>query len=243
MAIEKNDVDISKLFDWGRVFEVTTGKSKKRNALIYMKLLGDADINKARVYALRKSAELRRNLSTEGTDENLVLIRGIDEMEESDLLNYIGFFSLREIRNRGFREVRITRPVEPKSNASLAKMEKYQKEVDEYPGKVQKALEEFMQKEVELLKKSLEGKPKEELYKKYKSDLITELCEQEAVRAYNDMTTYLGCYKDDTYTEKFFESFEKFDNLPSDFKQQVRAAYLSLEIPQDELKKLREATL
>lgn len=241
MVVEKNDVDISRLFQWGRVFEVVTGKDKVE-ALVYMRILGDADSNKARVYALRKSAELRRNLNTDGTDENMVLIRSIDEMEEQDLINYIGLFSLREIRNNGFKEVRIPRPVQPKSNASLAKMEKYQQEVDEYPGKLQKALEKYMKKELDALKKSLEGKSKEELYKEYKSSLINDLCEHEALRAYNDMAVYLGCYTDDTYSTRFFESFDKFDNLDTDLKNKFKAAYQSLEIPQDELKKLRAAT-
>lgn len=241
MVVEKNEVEIGKLFQWGRVFEVVTGKNEVE-ALVYMRILGDADSNKARVYALRKSAELRRNLSTEGTDENVVLIRSIDEMDEKDLINYIGLFSLRDIRNNGFKEVKVSRPVQPKSNASLAKMEKYQQEIDEYPEKMQKALEKYMKKELEVLKKSLEGKSKEELYKEYKSSLTNDLCEHEALRAYNDMSVYLGCYTDDTYSKRFFGSFDEFDNLDTDLKNKFKAAYQSLEIPQDELKKLRAAT-
>ena len=48
-----------------------------------------------------------------------------------------------------------------KSNASLAKMEKYQEEVDNYHTRLREALEKYTKKELETLQKTLEQKDKE----------------------------------------------------------------------------------
>lgn len=241
MELEKNDVDISRLFTWGRVFEVVNSDNEIE-ALVYMRLLGDADANRARVYALRKSAELRKMLLDENNVERLIYIKDPNELERQDLVNYIALFSMREINKQALQEVSVPRPKQPKSNAALSKLEKYQHELDEYPAKLKKALMDFQKKEVEKLKKNLETESTESLYKKYVRTLIDEFCEQEAARAYRDYEVYLGCYKDDNYKERFFSTFEEYDNLDTEIKNSFRAAYDKLSIGMDELKKLREAT-
>ena len=241
MEIERNDVDINKLFNWGKVFVFQDGQGNDE-ALIYMRLLGDADVNKARVYALRKSAELRRELSDKDSDMRWATIKDIDALTEDDLVNYILIFSMREIQNNALRSVDVPFPKQPKSNARLATLEKYQKEVDEYPSKKAEAVAKVMHKEVEKLKKELLSEGKETLYRKYVNTLIDEFCEREALRAYSDMEVYLGCYRDDNYTDKFWPTFEQFDNLLTEQKTIVKEAYGKLSLGSDELKKLREAT-
>lgn len=60
MNAERNDVDIFRLFHWGK--EVTIF-DKYGNELtnVYMRLVGDAELNLARVFAIRRSAELRKS--------------------------------------------------------------------------------------------------------------------------------------------------------------------------------------
>jgi hypothetical protein len=241
MDVERNDVNVNRLFTWGRVYEVQNSEGEVE-ALVYMRLLGDADVNKARVYALRKSAELRKKLNDDNSDEHLIYIKEMDEMELSDIVNYIVVFSMREFGNNALKQVKVKRPKQPKGDASLEDLEKFQKEVDEYPDKLEEATTKFIKKDVEKLKKYLETQDKETLYKQYKKTLINEFCEQEANRSYRDMEIYLGCYKDDEYKEKFFESLEQFENLDTQIKSDFRAAYNSLNVPMDELKKLRQAT-
>jgi hypothetical protein len=241
LPIERNDVEISKLFTWGRVFEVVNSGDEVE-ARIYMRLLGDADANRARVHALRKSAELRRKLLDESSDERFSFIKPFDSLEAADLQNYVVVFSMREITNDAYKNVNVQKPKPPKSNASLAKMEKYQREVDDYPTLFKNAVEKQMQKEVAKLKKSLETDSREVLYKKYVNALVDELCEQEAINGYRNMELYLGCYKDEDYKERFFPNFDEYDNLDTQIKSDLRAAYERLNINPDELKKLREAT-
>lgn len=241
MEIEKNDVDINRLFAWGKVYQIENSEGEIE-ALIYMKLLGDADVNRARVYALRKSAELRRKLLDMNSDERLSMIHDIEAMSEQDLINYVVVFSMRDITNNAIREVRVPVPKPPKANSRLPRLEKYQQEVDEYPKRRKEAVDKYIQREVDKLKKELASNSKEELYKKYVTSLTNEFCEQEALRAYSDMEIYLGCFKDDEYRERFFESFEQYENLESSQKAEIKVAYDKLGIGMDNLKKLREAT-
>lgn len=241
MNPEKNDVDISRLFKWGKVYEILNSEGESE-ALVYMKLLGDADVNRARVHALRKSAELRKELSDPDSDLRWATIRQINVLSEEDLINYVLVFSMREITNNALKEVNVPLPKAPKSNAKLAALEKYQKEVDEYPAKRAEAVNKIIQREVNKLKKYLQTESKETLYKQYVNTLIDEFCEREALKAYSDMECYLGCYKDDEYKERFFDSFEAFDNLEERQKEEFKAAYGRLGIGMEDLKKLREAT-
>lgn len=241
MSVEKNDVDITKLFVWGTKYDIVNGNDEIE-ATVWMRILGDADVNKARVHALRKSFELRKKLKDVDSVERLIYIREIDDMTEEELLNYIIAFSMREIANASHKDVKVKRPAQPKSDATLEKMEKFQKEVDEYSDKVKDAINKYMKAEVEKLKKSLDGAGKEILYKKYEKLLVEEFCEQEALNGYREMELYLGCYQDSDYKKKFFSSFEEYENTDSKVKKDFRAAYDRLDVRMDELKKLREAT-
>lgn len=241
MTVEKNDVNISRLFDWGKKFEIVDGQGDVV-ATIYMRLLGDADMNRTKVYALRKSQELRKKLRDVSSEERLLYIKEPEEMERDELVSTNVALSMREINNRAYKEVRVPRPKQPKSDAGLEKMEKYQKEVDDYPEKLREAVSKFLKAEVDKLTKALQEKSIEELHKMYISSLINEYCEQEAFNAYRDMETYLGCYKDEEYKERAWETFEDFQNLPSEAKEEFKAAYETLSIDMNELKKLREAT-
>jgi hypothetical protein len=242
-VIERSDVDISKIFNWGRVFEVIDPtKEDESVALVYMKLLGDADLGRARVYALRKSSELRRKLKDENSDERIAWVRSIDEVTEEDLINLIIIFTGRDTANEARQKVKIPTPKPPKSNAKLEKQEAFQKEVDEYPEKRAKAISDAVNKEIEKRKETLSKKSKEDLYMDYVRFLVDEFCEREAINAFEDMQVFLGCYTDDTYKNKFFSDFEAFNNLEPTVKNMFKDAYKSLDIELSELKKLRRAT-
>lgn len=241
MEVEKNEVDIEKLFTWGKEFDIEDSEGKVL-AKVYMRLLGDADTNKARVYALRKSAELRKELSDVDSDLRWATIKQEDTMELEDLYNMITVFSIRQITNEASRQVSVPAPKPPRSNAALSKLEKYQKEIDEYPAKRAEAINKYIKKEVEVLRAFLAKEDKSALYRRYVNTLIDEFCEREAIRAYSDMEVYLGCYKDSDYSERFFSSFDKFDNLDEAQKDMFKTAYSRIGIGMDELKKLREAT-
>lgn len=241
MIVEKNDVDINRLFTWGKKY-VIKDMNDEVVYEVYMRLLGDADLNRTRVYALRKSQELRKKLRDVSSDERLLYIKDKEEMSKDELVYSVVSLSMREISNRAAKEVRIPSPKPPKSDAKLEKMEKYQKELDEFPNKYREATEKFIKAEVDKLKNALDTKNEDELYSMFVRSQIDEFCELEAFRAYREMELFLGCYKDPDYTQRVWDTFEQFENFDPNMKAELKAAYGTLEVRMDELKKLQEAT-
>ena len=239
--VEHNDVDISKLFIWKQKFEIVDENNEVIQE-IYLRVLGDADLNRARVYALRESALLRSLLKSDYSDEHYAYIHPIDEFEKEQLVNLISALSMRELSKAADKEVVLKKPKSPKSDASTEELEKYQKEIDNYPIKKMKLLKDSIEKKTEELVKSLQEKPKKELYDKYTELLINELCEQELLHAFRERTTFLATYKDEDLEDRVFTMFEDFQNLPRNIKDQFMVAYDSLEIYGESLKKLRQAT-
>jgi len=243
-VVERNDVDISKMFDWARVYEIVNPLDDSIVTLVYMKVLGDADLGRARVYALRKSSELRRKLKDLDSDERIGYIRDVNDLTKEELENLGVAYSSRELIQQARQSVKIPSPKAPPSNASLEKMEKFQKAVDEYPKKKHDLVLKATEDALNALRKELSERTMEDLYKHYVRLLIDELCEQEALRTFKDMQIFLGCYKSDDYKEdnRFFDSFEGFLNLEPIAKQRFKDAYDTLDVEMSELKKLRRAT-
>lgn len=232
---EKNDVNIQKLFNWKKEFKLALFDGTE--VILYIKLIGDADLNRARVFALRKSAELRNKLRTKDSDERLAFIQPPETIDEEKLIEIVAMLTLREITQQAYKEIKVPFPKEPSSNATTEELEEYQKEVDEYPGKREKVVKEFITNKVEEKRNELKNLPKDKLYLVYEFVLINELCEQEVLKRFKEYCAYLGLFKNKEYKELLFDSFEEFDNLPKETKDLFIDTYDSIDIGMDELKK------
>ena len=232
--IDKNDVKISKLFSWGSEFEMDTLQGK---LTFWMRIIGDAELNRARVYGLRQSAILRKKLKTEGTDERLALIPELEFDEKEKIIEAIVLYMVTELTDRGQKKLDLKYPKEPDSEASLEDHEKFQEELDKWPAHVEKELRKSYDKEVTIEKRRLNKLSEEELLKEYEETLINKLSENEFLRGFQEMCVYCATYTDDTYTERVFDSIEEFQNLPTNIRDKFLAFYASLSIPTEELKK------
>lgn len=235
---EKNDVDISKLFAWGR--EVTIVDSIGEDLFtVFMRVVGDAEINQARVYALRKSAELRKKLKIKDSDERLAFIPELDEVETENIIELILNQSIKDLASKIVKEIQFPLPKELKSDTTLEEEEKYQKEVDEWPEKRELFISEKIQQRLEVEREKLKKQDKKELIKEFENILINNMCESEMIKSFTEMSAYFSVYKTDSYKERVFNSVEEFSNLPSNIKEQFIRNYESLDIRADDLKKLR----
>jgi len=240
MSVERNDVDISSLFMWGKEFTFSTGLGKELT--VYIRLVGDSELNRSRIYALRSSSKLRNILRDENSDERLAYLPNYEDVTRDNLVEGILSLSIRELAQKGAREIDIPYPTEPSSEDSLEKHEKYQKKVDEYPAKRQAKIEKFINDALDKKRESMAILDKEAVYSLYKKILIDDLCENEMVTAYIESCTYFGIFNDEKYTERTFDSLEEFQNLPKEAKEKFISTYRELEIEQDELKKSLQAT-
>ena len=240
--IEQNDVDISKLFEWKKRFEIHDRYGKKVLD-VYIRLVGDADSSRARVYGLRSSAILRRNLKNIDSEDRQALIPDISVIEKEFLVESLLLLQMRKFSEEALNSVDIPLPVEPVSDADLEIQEKYQKEVDEYPEIRSKLIKEHMEKKVDTERSRLSKVKKEKLYNKYVEESIDNMCEIEMVTKYREKCCYYGTFNDADLTVRSFKDFDRFDNVPTHVKDQLVEAYMSLEIDGPTLKKSLGATL
>lgn len=237
--VEHNDVDVSPLFAWSKEFEVT---SSGRVTPVFMRLLGDADMNRARVAALRKSAELRKKLKDIDSDERIAFIKDIDDIELDSLTAVVIVFNMRELSEKAQAKLKIKTPKAPRSDAKTSAHEKYQEEIDSYASRRQAELKELLNKEVDTMRVALNAIPKEEVYKRYVNSMIDEMCEQELLREFKAQCCYYGSFKNEELTERLFSSYEEFANLQSNLKDQFISEYATMELQGDDLKKLQQVT-
>ena len=126
---EKNDVDISRLFNWNTKATIY-GVDGIDTIELYIRIVGDADWNRARVKAMRASAELRKKLNDPDADEHLAYVPDKDNVDKDSLIHMMLILEMPDLRDQIIRDINIPFPKEPKDNASLEEMDKHQEEVD-----------------------------------------------------------------------------------------------------------------
>jgi hypothetical protein len=240
-SIEKNDVDVSKLYAWGAKFKIDN-KFSDESFEVYMRLVGDADLNRTRVYALRKSAELRKKLKTIDSDERLAYIPDPDTIDEEQLIQVILMDKIRDATERVVKNLRMKMPEEPKSSATLEEQEEYQRIVDEYPLVREKLINEEVNKILTVETEKLKLLGKDTLLRDYERSLINQLCENEMLACYRDACVFYGTYSDEKFTKRFFKSFDELDEFQKDIKDQLINSYMMLEVGGEDLKKLLGVT-
>ena len=236
MDIDRNDVDLTKLFKWNTDVEIL---DEHRDVVksVYMRLIGDAEINKARVFALRESANLRRALKTDGSEDREAFISELDIRGSEFIAKAVTILSITTIANDARKEILIDLPREPDSDASLEEQEKYQDKVDNFPLEYAKLIEEKMAKISQKMESDLLALSEDELTKAYEEAMIANLCSTRMTNRFQSMCIFLGTFSDKKMEQREFSSFEDYDNLAIEIKDQLVFAYEGLDIPVEKLKK------
>jgi len=233
-TIDKNDVDISRLFHFAEKFELDV---KGKKIPVYMRLVGDAELNRARVFALRMSREMREKLKNPDTDEYMAYIPDLEALTKEQLIESLIALKNTEFVREAYRSTKFNLPIEPDSDASLEEQEAYQLEVDSFDERLAQELQEKVDKLSSEYKNEISSYSKEQLIDEYRNFLINQICEFTMLERFRAMCTYFGAYKDAKYKQRLFNSFEEFDNLPSTIKEKLISFYTKLEIDDNQLKK------
>jgi predicted DNA binding CopG/RHH family protein len=234
--VDKNDVDISQLFKWNKEVELEDVHSGMK-VKFYMRLLGDADLGRARANAYRKSADLRKKLKTKDSNERISLLAELEDFTDPEILvKSIELLRISDIYQQAIKNVDVPEPKEP-ADDELEKWEEHQTKVDDYAERFKKAVEE----EADKLRKAdlalVEGKSIVELYKIYENEVINRLCQDEMNNGFYDMCIYFATFKDDKFKTQAFKNFESYENVHPSLKDMLKKEYRNLELGIDILKK------
>lgn len=235
-TVDKADVDISKLFTWRKQVTIFD-KNQKESIKVWVRVIGDADLNRARTYAIRRSAEMRKALKEEGNELRYTYIPDYTDMDKNTLIRLVLLASTTQITRDAISEVDIPYPVEPRSEDDLEALEAYQAEVDSWPERKNAAIREAVTAALTELEKRLQELNEEDLIKEHTRLVIADTCESEMIRKFREMCTFFSIYKDKDLKKRLFQSFEEFENIPEFYKNQLILAYDSVEIGSDDLKK------
>ena len=232
--IEKNDVDISKLFEWGARMTLAT---PKKDVDVWVRVVGDADVNKARVYALRKSAELRKKLINRDSDERIAMIPELDKESKPKVVELLLTLLIKGISADALDNLDIKYPAELRSDASLEEQEKHQAIIDGFPEYVEGLTKKAIDKGVSKERKRLNKMSMDRLEDLYVDTLIEQLCEAEMYQSFQDKVVYFACFLDEAYTVPLTTDFDDFLNLPTEAKTALADFYGTLTVDIDALKK------
>ena len=238
--IEKNDVSISKLFQWGAQMVLPTPRG---NIDVWMKIIGEADINRARVYALRKSSDMRKRLKDLDSDDRIAMIPDLDLSNKDKVVELLLTLLIKDITDVAIENTEIKYPKELPSTASMEEQEKYQKTIDDFPAYVEALTKAQIDKGVEKERKRLYKLSTDDLEELYVSSMINRICEHEMYQRFQDKTVFFACFTDDTYKTHLFESFEDYQDLPTEISTLLSDFYSTLSIDIDYLKKSQEVVL
>ena len=242
MDIEKNDVDISQLFLWKGEVPIVD-EMQKEVATVYMRVVGDKDLNKARIHSLRRSSELRAALNNKKSDEYHAFISNVKFTDRKTIVAGIKLLTMSDFGSEARRNVIIKFPKEPTSDADLDEHEAYQKEVDDFPEHVGDQVNEEMERLMKIEEKRLKKLSDDEIFDEYKKLTVNYVCQEEMARVFLDQCIFYATYVDSKYKKHYFKSFSLYEDISPEVKEQLRQAYKNLELGMPELKKLPEATL
>lgn len=234
--IEKNDVEIKKLFNWS---DTVTVYDRSGNPVkdFSIKIVGEADWNRARVWALRDSSELRKKLKNKESDERKAFVQEREDVDKEVLVEYVLMLSMRDYTNEAVDTVSIPYPVPPKSTASLEQQEIYQAKIDKYAEVREEKLKEEIRKIVERERTKFNEMDIKKLHDYYETVTINELCRSELNEKFLAYCAYLGTYKTEEFNDLAFSSYDEFANVPTDVKIQIMNKYAELDMNADTLKK------
>jgi len=241
-SVERNDVDITKLFRYEKEVEIKDEISQK-SGKFYLRIIGDADMNRARVFGLRESSRLRKALKDPTSFEREAFISELPEFKSDEILvQAILLLATAEIHREAVNNTDVPEPKLPKGDAPLKELEKYQEEVDGWGDKYNHELDKTMRKLQRKEQKRLEKFERDDLYAIYEGYIIDRLCSEEMSTKYYSNYVYLGTYADPKYKKRAFTNFDEYDNASSHLKDRLTEQYRLLEVGMDELKKLPGAT-
>lgn len=239
-SIDKNDVDIRPLFRWGKEVEINDASGNP--VKLYVRIVGDAELNRARVYGLRTSKELRKKLRDKESDERLIYIPDWNDLEINQVCDIYLSLVAREIVQAVIKDLDMNLPAEPKSGASLEEEEEYQTKLDNWSEDRRRLIEAGVAIEMEKRRAKLSGMPKEELDKLTERTAINELCEDAMYKAFIDWVLSKAVYTDPEYKNLLFKDVEDFKDLMPDANEALASAYEEINLGMETLKKSQGVT-
>jgi hypothetical protein len=236
MVNKELNLKIEDLFRWKGELEITDNEGNVIETL-YQRVVGDHDIQKSRIEALKASKLLRRALKDENSDEYLTSVPEEDQYTKEELIALILFSNYSIFRQQAELRVEEKKVKEPRSDSDLEEQEEYISALEEEKKSYEERLNKDISEQSEKLEKELRGKTDAEIFEIYKKNQVELLCRYRMMEIFDEFATFYGTYKDNKFKERRFETIEDFRDLAPRIKGQILENYKMLELNLGEVKK------
>jgi hypothetical protein len=230
------DLKIEDLFRWTGKVEITDQEGKVIETL-YQRVVGDAEIQKARVEALKASKILRKALRDENSDEYLANMPLEGDFTIEELVSLIAFSRYSLFKQQAEYRVDEKKVKEPKSDADLEAQEEYISKLEEEKKNYEIRLAEDIKRQTEKLEEELKQKDYSEVFNMYRKEQTDIFCRVRMMEVFEEFATFYGTFSDEKFKSRRFETVEQFRDLSPRIKAKLIESYRNIELNLGEVKK------
>jgi hypothetical protein len=231
-------MDISKLFKWKKEYTIVgvNGEpllnSEGEEIRVYLRVIGDNDLDRARKYALQQTRKLRASYQKDSAQ----VLPDFDEFSVEELATLIVLNEASTIYKEAERETTIKFPTN-KDTFDIEDAENYVKERDEYFENLVVKVDEEAQKLLNQRMEYYKNLSHEDLKSRAEKSYINKIIEGDLSKLSNDAILYFSVYEDEECTKKIFESIDDVRNAAPMLKEQLYTEYSKLVLTDLDLKK------
>lgn len=223
--------------------ELVNPKNGEKIKTAWVRLLGDEDLQEAFKFARIVSAEKRASLRDENSDDYKNAAIQLAEQPREVLESLILASKENKFANDASAIVVREDLPEIESIASLPdaptleEQEIHDKEINAVNDKYVKAIEDFIETKMNEVRAEIKDYTDEQVLNQAQIDLSLIQPLQDFVAEMNAQKVYRGTYMDEACKTRGFDNVEEYKNADASIKEQLVAAYNSLEISSEDLKK------
>ena len=233
---------LTDLFLYKKEVEILNPLTQKPIKKVWVRILGDYDLNQAYKLSRIASANKRKALRDPESDDYKDEVLGVVDIPPEDQMDLI-----KTARTSNFiseAQSTIERPSLPELNevaidpdaVNLEELEKLDKAENETEKKYKEKLQEYVDAKVLELTKTLETLSKEELLKMAQLEVSNVIPFSVFMEELSNYKILFGTFQDKSCKVREFIDKEDYQNLPRPVKDQLIKAIAELEVSGEELK-------
>lgn len=201
----------------------------------YIRVVSDHVIDDARREALLAARKLRRDLRDVTSDDYLIYLDPLADLDTAELKNLVTVVAMREI----MRDYLNTNPrpvITPLGdNPSQEEQEEFEAAKEAREGEYLAEMELYVANWRKDFESTLDKRTDEQLLRMARANRIDQVCEEKFSSVFEDHVVAASVYADDKYKTRMF-TIEQYKELPNEIREKLRDAYNNMSVSPEQIK-------
>lgn len=228
MAASNMDTLMAKLFRWKTSIDI-------EGVTFYIRIVSDQVIDDARKYALLGSRNLRRDLRNVNSDDYLIYLDPLADLDADQLRTLNTSIAMREIM-RDYLNNNPRPQLDPlPTNPSQEMQEEHEAARLQREDDYIKGMTEYVENWREDYQEALAARDYDYLLNMARKNRVDQVCEEKFSSMFEEYVVCESVFTDKNYKEKMF-TLDQFRELPNDVRVKLRDAYNNISIAPDQVK-------